>query len=81
MFNFTVTPTINITFNDESQKPKQVVKIKNSDTVELPVYNGNDIISGKVEVLVPAGKKIEHLGIKVELLGLIGTSCTLASPI
>lgn len=29
-------------------------------------------ISGTAEVIVPAGKKIEHLGIKVELIGQIG---------
>lgn len=71
MFSFTVTPTINITFDDEAQRVKQVVRIKNQDSQEMPIYNGNDIISGRIEIFVPPGKKIEHLGIKVELLGLI----------
>ena len=71
MFSFTVTPTINITFDDEEARPKQVIKVKNQDSEEMPVYNGNDNIAGKIQILVPPGKKLEHIGIKVELLGLI----------
>ena len=37
----------------------------------MPTYNGNDMIAGKIEILIPPGKKIEHMGVKVELLGLI----------
>lgn len=29
-------------------------------------------VNGVVEVQVPPGKKVEHLGIKIELVGTIG---------
>ena len=31
-------------------------------------------VSGKVAVVVPGGKKVEHLGIKIEMIGLIGNA-------
>jgi len=33
-----------------------------------------EAIYGTVEIFVPPGKKIEHLGIKVEMIGQIGPS-------
>jgi hypothetical protein len=39
----------------------------------LPVFTGKEKVSGRVTVHVPPGKKMEHLGIKVELKGIVGT--------
>ncbi|CAG9327860.1 VPS26B_2 [Blepharisma stoltei] len=39
--------------------------------VSLPVYTGNEDISGRLVVNMKRGKKIEHQGIKVELIGRI----------
>ena len=39
---------------------------------ELPIYSGDDVVSGTVRVIVPSGKKLEHVGIKIELIGAIG---------
>ncbi len=36
-------------------------------STKLPVYAGEDIISGRVDV--HTRKRIEHLGLRVELLG------------
>ena len=41
--------------------------------VALPLFTGKETISGTVVVTVPKGKKYEHLGIKIELVGQIGT--------
>lgn len=40
----------------------------------VPLYLGGDAVSGIVAVNVNAGKKLEHAGIKVELIGQIGMS-------
>jgi vacuolar protein sorting-associated protein 26 len=38
----------------------------------VPLYQGVDTVSGVVVVNVNPGKKLEHVGIKVELVGQIG---------
>ena len=40
---------------------------------ELLIYSGGDKVSGTVKVIVPSGQKLEHLGIKVEVVGTVGT--------
>lgn len=35
------------------------------------VFGGTETVSGSVEISVPTGKKLEHLGIKIEMIGLI----------
>lgn len=72
IFSFSSSPTINITFGDQDSRPKRTFKTPGQETVAIPVYNGNEAISGKVDVIVPSGKKFEHLGIKVEMIGHIG---------
>jgi len=37
----------------------------------LPLYTANDCVRGQVHLTPAAGKKVEHQGIKVELLGTI----------
>ncbi|GMI25461.1 hypothetical protein TeGR_g7635, partial [Tetraparma gracilis] len=37
----------------------------------VPVYTGADAVSGEVRVELPQGKKLEHLGVKVELFGRV----------
>jgi hypothetical protein len=38
---------------------------------ELYLFTGDDDVCGSVSVDIPKGKKIEHTGLKVELIGLI----------
>ena len=35
------------------------------------VVGGNETVTGNVEVSIPVGKKVEHLGIKIEMIGQI----------
>uniref|UniRef100_A0A7S2WPG7 Vacuolar protein sorting-associated protein 26 n=1 Tax=Rhizochromulina marina TaxID=1034831 RepID=A0A7S2WPG7_9STRA len=39
--------------------------------VDLPIYASKEKVKGKVQIKVEPGKKIEHTGIKVELIGQI----------
>ena len=41
----------------------------------LYVFSGNETIAGKVYVTPSGGKKLEHTGIKIELIGQVGTLC------
>jgi hypothetical protein len=36
------------------------------------IFAGQESVSGSIEIMVPQGKKIEHLGVKVEMIGQIG---------
>jgi hypothetical protein len=45
---------------------------KDSTTQSLPVYEGTESVSGKVDISIPSGKKVDHLGIKIEMLGFVG---------
>ncbi|CAK93217.1 unnamed protein product (macronuclear) [Paramecium tetraurelia] len=44
---------------------------KQLGALKLPVYTGDDDISGVVEVKMNKQKKIEHMGIRIELVGRI----------
>lgn len=35
------------------------------------MYEGTEAVSGKVDITIPSGKKLEHLGIKIEMLGFV----------
>jgi len=37
----------------------------------LPIYQTHEGVSGTVEIVLAPGKKLEHLGIKIELVGAI----------
>jgi hypothetical protein len=66
---FQTNPIITISFNGESNRPKKVVKISNkgNDTDELLIYGGQENVTGHVDIMIPPGKKIEHLGVKIEM--------------
>lgn len=72
MFSFTTNPTVIITFNDEAKRAKKSMKVPGQEPVELPVYTGQENVSGVIDISIPAGKKIEHQGIRVEMIGQTG---------
>nr|GLL23178.1 vacuolar protein sorting-associated protein 26A [Ipomoea trifida] len=50
------------------------LKKENGRTVTVPLFQSQENITGKISIEPISGKKIEHNGIKVELLGQIGTA-------
>eukprot|EP01099_Mayorella_cantabrigiensis_P002152 TRINITY_DN1944_c1_g3_i2.p1 TRINITY_DN1944_c1_g3~~TRINITY_DN1944_c1_g3_i2.p1 ORF type:complete len:243 (-),score=36.04 TRINITY_DN1944_c1_g3_i2:369-1097(-) len=85
-FLFGPAPTVIIELSDTENRrlldvPKfptagvaGLVGSQNSTTPEVEkvyLYHGNETVAGKVIVKVPPGKKIEHNGVKIELLGQI----------
>jgi len=71
-FGFGSSCDLDIEFQDQEKLP--VVEVKN-DTGELePIYlfTGRDTVAGQVHVRLGKGtKKLEHIGIKIELIGHI----------
>uniref|UniRef100_A0A0E0RHK7 Uncharacterized protein n=1 Tax=Oryza rufipogon TaxID=4529 RepID=A0A0E0RHK7_ORYRU len=62
---------ISIAFSDARSRKQIAVKNDNGRTVMVPVFQSLETISGEVSVVPVPGKRIEHLGVKIELLGQI----------
>ena len=59
---------------DNTEGLQKTIEVESDETKEeLVIYSGADTIKGTVKVILPSGKKLEHVGIKIELIGTIGT--------
>ncbi|CAN6850638.1 unnamed protein product, partial [Brassica oleracea] len=62
---------ISITFTDGKNRKQVPVKKDNGQMVMNPLFHSQETIAGKVCIEPYQGKKVEHNGVKVELLGQI----------
>ncbi|KAL0728916.1 hypothetical protein Bca4012_025009 [Brassica carinata] len=62
---------ISITFTDGKNRKQVPVKKDNGQMVTNPLFHTQETIAGKVCIEPYQGKKVEHNGVKVELLGQI----------
>ncbi|CAL5093485.1 unnamed protein product [Urochloa decumbens] len=62
---------ISITFSDARTRKQVSVKKDNGKTTMVPVFQSLETISGEVSIAPVPGKRIEHMGVKIELLGQI----------
>ena len=76
MFSFASNPTsIYVKFNGNDWRTKKSVKVTNqSKNEEMLLFAGHEAVAGTVEVVLPPGRTIDHLGIKIEMIGQIGES-------
>lgn len=58
-------------FDGAEQRPTKTSAGDKRSGDRLPIFTGNEPVSGCVTVLVAPGKRLEHLGIKIELIGQI----------
>ena len=63
--------TLDIFFDNLEGRKNAPVKDKDGSIVKLPLFTGDDDISGTVTVSIGKSKKFEHTGIRVELIGKI----------
>mmetsp|Transcript_17104 Transcript_17104/g.22179 ORF Transcript_17104/g.22179 Transcript_17104/m.22179 type:complete len:303 (-) Transcript_17104:1248-2156(-) len=71
MFNFGKANeriVINFDSSDGGARPQRALS---TNSAPLPVFQSGEIVRGQVEIRVPPGKKIEHMGIKIELIGQV----------
>eukprot|EP00249_Psilotum_nudum_P010691 c22701_g2_i1 orf=267-1163(+) len=66
--------TISIHFADGKTRKQATIKKENGQTALVPLFQSQENIAGEVWIDPLSGKKIEHLGIKIELLGQIELS-------
>eukprot|EP00262_Sarcandra_glabra_P012437 TRINITY_DN3206_c0_g1_i1.p1 TRINITY_DN3206_c0_g1~~TRINITY_DN3206_c0_g1_i1.p1 ORF type:complete len:258 (-),score=29.30 TRINITY_DN3206_c0_g1_i1:227-1000(-) len=60
-----------ITFADERTRKQASVKKENGQTAMVPLFQSQENIFGEVCIEPIQGKKVEHNGVKIELLGQI----------
>lgn len=72
--SFTTNPTITINLNNQEGRLRKTIRVQGGDPIDLPVYSGNENVSGTVDISVPPGKKIEHQGVRIEMIGQTGVS-------
>jgi len=72
MFSFTTNPTISITLDGQQSRMRKTIKVQGGDPIELPIYSGQENICGSVDISMPPGKKIEHQGVRIEMIGQTG---------
>ncbi|KAL5204926.1 hypothetical protein ABZP36_009797 [Zizania latifolia] len=60
-----------VTFIDERTRKQVAFKKDNGKTAMVPAFQSLETISGEVSIAPVPGKRIEHTGIKIELLGQI----------
>lgn len=72
LFGFGSTATLDVVLDPTPRNKFWKMKDANKNIVKQPIYTGEDDISGTVIVKVENGKKFDHLGIRVELIGHLG---------
>jgi len=70
-FGFGSACDVRIDFKNSDKLRKVVAKNDNGDLDELFLFTGTEDIVGNVVVEVPKGKRVEHIGVKVEMIGQI----------
>lgn len=71
MFGFTSNPVVSINFLNQANRKTKAQKVAGQPAEELLIYSGQESVVGTVEISSP-GRKIDHLGIKIEMVGQIG---------
>ncbi|KMZ76526.1 Vacuolar protein sorting-associated protein 26B [Zostera marina] len=62
---------IDIKFNDENTRKKVSIKKENGQMALVPLFQSKENITGEVIIAPYTKKNVEHLGVKIELLGQI----------
>lgn len=62
---------ISISFVDGRSRKQVALKKENGQTVMVPLFQSQENIAGEVLIEPLQGKKVEHTGVKIELLGQI----------
>ncbi|GBG87839.1 hypothetical protein CBR_g45995 [Chara braunii] len=68
---FGPTCTISIDFSDADTRKQASVKKENGQTELVALFQGGESLVGNVRIEPLPGKKVEHTGVKIELLGQI----------
>jgi hypothetical protein len=68
LFGFGATCDVDIEFKDQASLPQVLVRNEQDQEEKLFLFTGKETVAGTV-LLKLKGKKLEHIGIKIELIG------------
>ncbi|KAG0291222.1 Vacuolar protein sorting-associated protein 26B, partial [Dissophora globulifera] len=71
LFGFSAPVDIQVAFNGEEDRKLVEVKVDKDRREKFPLYFDGESVSGKIQIRVKDGKKLEHNGIKIEFVGNI----------
>ncbi|MEW5305273.1 MAG: hypothetical protein WDW36_007826 [Sanguina aurantia] len=77
------TCRIEVEFKDEkgaAYKRTVLLKTKGNETEDIPLYTNKDNIMGEIKVTPTSTKKLEHQGIRVQLIGQIDVATEKGGP-
>lgn len=72
LFSFSAPVDIDVRLEDEHDRKQVDVKLENFAKETLPVYFDGESVQGTVVVQPRNAKRLQHDGIKIELIGCIG---------
>ena len=70
-FGFGPSAELLIELKDAASRDTVTVKDENGTLTPMYLFTGSDPVQGTLTVRIPRGKKLEHTGIKIELVGQI----------
>lgn len=71
-FFFATPLDIDIVLEDTDERPTVDVKLDKNRREKAPLYMDGESVKGAVTIRPKDGKRLEHTGIKVQFVGLIG---------
>ncbi|RKO88521.1 vacuolar protein sorting-associated protein 26, partial [Blyttiomyces helicus] len=71
LFGLGSSADIEVVLNGEDQRKLVEVKVDKDRKAKYPLYFDGESVSGKVQIRLRDGKKVEHQGIKIEWVGHI----------
>ena len=63
--------TIEVKLNKVEGRKQATLKDKNAQSYKAPVFMDGETVEGKILIQLNKGKRLDHLGIRVELIGVI----------
>lgn len=79
-FFFSTPVDIDILLEDGDERETVDIKLEKNRREKAPLYLDGESVKGAVTVRPKDGKRLEHTGIKVQFIGMIGTYTVPAHP-
>lgn len=79
-FLFSTPVDIDIILEDGDEREAVDMRLEKNRREKAPLYLDGESVRGTVTVRPKDGKRLEHTGIKVQFIGVIGASCNLFEP-
>ena len=73
LFGFGPSAKVEIELAQNEKEKRKTITVDGPEgaKLELPIFTQGESIEGKVRVVLPPGKKLDHIGIRLEVIGII----------